>query len=99
MLTRTIIAALSGDILPTAAALLFWSGETVSSRHTSAMLPIAIASVFASARRVYGRLSRLDCHALPATTLRKVVAPIPSGQTGLDVSRQAQFSASIVIFM
>ncbi len=41
--------------------------------------------------------SRLDCHTLPATTLRKVVAPIPSGQTGLDASRQAQFSASIVI--
>nr|DAZ40888.1 MAG TPA: hypothetical protein [Caudoviricetes sp.] len=63
------------------------------------MLPIAIAFASASARRVYGRLSRLDCHALPATTLRKVVAPIPSGQTGLDASRQAQFSASIVISM
>lgn len=41
--------------------------------------------------------SRLDCHTLPATKLRKVVAPIPSGQTGLDASRQAQFSAGIVI--
>nr|DAE52954.1 MAG TPA: hypothetical protein [Bacteriophage sp.] len=46
-----------------------------------------------------GRLSRLDCHTLPTTTLRKVVAPIPSGQTGLDASRQAQFSASFVISM
>ena len=43
--------------------------------------------------------SRLDCHTLPATTLRKVAAPIPSGQTGLDASRQAQFSAGIVISM
>lgn len=32
----------------------------------------------------YWPSSRLDCHTLPATTLRKVVAPIPSGQTGLD---------------
>lgn len=47
----------------------------------------------------YWSSSRLDCHTLPATTLRKVVAPIPSGQTGLDASRQAQFSASIVISM
>lgn len=47
----------------------------------------------------YWPSSRLDCHTLPATTLRKVVAPIPSGQTGLDASRQAQFSASIVISM
>lgn len=47
----------------------------------------------------YWPSSRLDCHTLPATTLRKVAAPIPSGQTGLDASRQAQFSASIVISM
>ena len=48
---------------------------------------------------VYWSSFRLDCHTLPETTLRKVVAPIPSGQTGLDPSRQAQFSAAIVISM
>lgn len=52
-----------------------------------------------SSGAAYWSSSRLDCHTLPATTLRKVVAPIPSGQTGLDASRQAQFSASIVISM
>ena len=52
-----------------------------------------------SSGTAYWSSSRLDCHTLPTTTLRKVVAPIPSGQTGLDASRQAQFSASIVISM
>ena len=52
-----------------------------------------------SSGAAYWSSSRLDCHTLPATTLRKVVAPIPSGQTGLDASRQAQFSAGIVISM
>ena len=41
--------------------------------------------------------SSLDFHTLPATTVRRSAAPIPSGQTGLDASRQAQFSAGIVI--
>ena len=50
-----------------------------------------------SSGTAYWSSSRLDCHTLPTTTLRKVVAPIPSGQTGLDASRQAQFSAGIVI--
>ena len=46
-----------------------------------------------SSETVSDTTSRLDCHTLPATTLRKVAAPIPSGQTGPDASRQAQFSA------
>lgn len=44
-------------------------------------------------RAAKGRRFRLDCHTLPATTLRKVAAPASSGQTGLDASRKAQFSA------
>nr|DAM12862.1 MAG TPA: hypothetical protein [Caudoviricetes sp.] len=60
---------------------------------------LAVASPYGAPMPHIGRLSRLDCHTLPATTLRKVVAPIPSGQTGLDASRQAQFSASFVISM
>lgn len=44
-------------------------------------------------RAAKGRRFRLDCHTLPATTLRRVAAPASSGQTGLDASRKAQFSA------
>ena len=53
--------------------------------------------LFHSATHPFWPSSSLDFHTLPATTVRRSAAPIPSGQTGLDASRQAQFSAGIVI--
>jgi hypothetical protein len=59
--------------------------------------PHTLAAFSIRPRIHFDRLPRLDCHTLPATTVRRSAAPIPSGQTGLDASRQAQFSAGIVI--
>ena len=59
--------------------------------------PHTLAAFSIRPRIHFGRLPRLDFHTLPATTVRRSAAPIPSGQTGLDASRQAQFSAGIVI--
>lgn len=53
--------------------------------------------LFHSATHPFWPSSSLDFHTLPATTVRRSAAPIPSGQTGLDASRQAQFSAGIVV--
>ena len=61
--------------LPKASSLLFWSGETVSSRHTSTMLPIAIAFASASARRICPRW---------ATSLRGARGPVPHERCDLS---------------
>ena len=59
--------------------------------------PHTLAAFSIRPRIHFDRLPRLDFHTLPATTVRRSAAPIPSCQTGLDASRQAQFSAGIVI--
>lgn len=51
--------------------------------------PHTLAAFSIRPRIHFGRLPRLDFHTLPATTVRRSAAPIPSGQTGLDASRQA----------
>nr|DAU24470.1 MAG TPA: hypothetical protein [Caudoviricetes sp.] len=87
--------------MPTAAALRFWSGIAVLPCFSaSGKVPVTRCGLpLRGTYAAYWPSSRLDCHTLPATALQKVAAPIPSGQTGLDASRQAQFSASIVISM
>lgn len=72
---------------------VMWSWNSESNReptlYESVALPVELFQHWSA--------SRLDCHTPPATTLRRYAAPIPSGHTGLDASRQAQFSAGIVI--
>ena len=61
--------------LPKAAALLFWSGETVLSRHTSAMLPITIAFTSASAHHIYPHWD---------TSLKSAQGPVPHERCNLS---------------